>query len=836
MSPFEMHFLKLHSLLGKLGEDQAKNTRSEVEGSQKPGVDQMSQVSENSTPVNEIPTIPETNIPKSWDIWANNIQNNNFENREISKINSFIVLDDSLNDFESKKLSQTSKDPGLELGQKDNFWASLPSFRHWNGEVLADSRIPLDTETEVIEAHQIPRLALASSCDGDTGLIIHPNRVLEFMRVHKHKKFVFQNLAFDFWVLHKHFLAHDNSVEGVGLLWQLLDQNSFHDTMVLDQLLRIAEGEKNCQRRALDVLCSQYLGQPLVDKSDPYRMKYGEIIGKSFDDVDPGFFEYASRDAVATIRLYCAILERIKEFFSSRNIKPDLACITRYGVLTEQIQNKASVTLTQIGRNGIKVDEDRLKAIRSSLEAEVNFLFEDLATQHPSLYPKKKSGEYKRTPSGSVSRSNKALDQILLAEIVKIEQMTGKSVAIPRNGKRISYMRELWEGFAKHSDFVKKWLSLDEMKKLIGFTSFNTDDEGRVHANFNPLVATGRTSCSSPNLQNLPRVGGFRECFVPSEGNAFVIVDYAYIELITLAATCEKRLGFSQMGEVVRNGVDPHVSTAALFSGLTEDEFLNLKETDSAHFKEERQKAKAVNFGIPGGMGINSLVAHSKRQYGVDLSPDEMKELKQKFLAKYQELSIYLKDDRIQNLCSNLRCRTEDLINDPNFHGMDSVALGSCIEKVVKGNPKTSEGRPYKESFVDRIWELLETHNRNTQFVNEIALRIPSEALARKLFCRLNSTITGRYRGGVSYTESKNLPFQGLAADGAKVALYELVRNGYKVVGFVHDEFIVEIPKGPSLETEKERIAQIIEEAMSSVLGSTIPVRTEAHIADAWTK
>lgn len=42
--------------------------------------------------------------------------------------------------------------------------------------------------------------------------------------------------------------------------------------------------------------------------------------------------------------------------------------------------------------------------------------------------------------------------------------------------------------------------------------------ETSINARFNVLVSSGRTSCSSPNLQNLPtgrRVSGVRECFVP---------------------------------------------------------------------------------------------------------------------------------------------------------------------------------------------------------------------------------------------------------------------------------------------------------------------------------
>lgn len=55
-------------------------------------------------------------------------------------------------------------------------------------------------------------------------------------------------------------------------------------------------------------------------------------------------------------------------------------------------------------------------------------------------------------------------------------------------------------------------------------------------------------------------------------------------------------------------------------------------------------------------------------------------------------------------------------------------------------------------------------------------------------------TITGRIRNNCTYTQAKNFPFQGLASDGGKLALFELIRSEYRVVNYVHDEFVLEIP------------------------------------------
>lgn len=80
-----------------------------------------------------------------------------------------------------------------------------------------------------------------------------------------------------------------------------------------------------------------------------------------------------------------------------------------------------------------------------------------------------------------------------------------------------------------------------------------------IQSSPNVLVASGRTSWSKPNLQNPPRKGGVRECFVPRPGYWFLSVDYSFIELVTWAQTCIDLLGYSKLADAIRAGLDPHV-------------------------------------------------------------------------------------------------------------------------------------------------------------------------------------------------------------------------------------------------------------------------------------
>src|SRR5262249_2720555 len=84
----------------------------------------------------------------------------------------------------------------------------------------------------------------------------------------------------------------------------------------------------------------------------------------------------------------------------------------------------------------------------------------------------------------------------------------------------------------------------------------------------------------------------------------------------------------------------------------------------------------------------------------------------------------------------------------------------------------------------------------------------------------------------------RNTPFQGLAADGAALALFELVKEGFRVVGFIHDEVLVELPDegGFVSESSINRVQEIMCRQMEKVLVGDIPVSCEAALSRRWHK
>src|SRR5262249_45816661 len=62
-----------------------------------------------------------------------------------------------------------------------------------------------------------------------------------------------------------------------------------------------------------------------------------------------------------------------------------------------------------------------------------------------------------------------------------------------------------------------------------------------VHPSYTTMVRTGRTSCSKPNVQQVPKDSAFRQAFVASPDHFLLAVDYSFIELRTFAATALQR-------------------------------------------------------------------------------------------------------------------------------------------------------------------------------------------------------------------------------------------------------------------------------------------------------
>ena len=94
---------------------------------------------------------------------------------------------------------------------------------------------------------------------------------------------------------------------------------------------------------------------------------------------------------------------------------------------------------------------------------------------------------------------------------------------------------------------------------------------------------------------------------------------------------------------------------------------------------------------------------------------------------------------------------------------------------------------------------------------------------------------TGRIRAGARATASRNTIFQSVAADGGLLALWKLFRAGYRLVAFIHDEIVVEIPVGSDREAHAAEIARLMIEGMHEVIPGML-VKVEAFVSPSFSK
>jgi DNA polymerase I len=168
---------------------------------------------------------------------------------------------------------------------------------------------------------------------------------------------------------------------------------------------------------------------------------------------------------------------------------------------------------------------------------------------------------------------------------------------------------------------------IDKMLSSFGQTlvALAAPGSSRIHASYSVAsTASGRASCSRPNLQQIPRDRRFRALFVAEEGYVLVCADYVGMELRAPAHIFADRM----MTKAFKDGLDLHAVTAARMAGRNSLEVS----------KEERQGAKAVNFGAIYGQGPAGLMAAAWDKFDLALTRAEAEAWTQAFKDSYPEL------------------------------------------------------------------------------------------------------------------------------------------------------------------------------------------------------
>ena len=354
---------------------------------------------------------------------------------------------------------------------------------------------------------------------------------------HEEIKKIGQNLKYDALVLEKYGVDVKGPLFDTMLAHYLLDPDSRH---------------------GMDAMAEHYLNYTPVSIS---TLIGGRNLPKTMREVElRKIAEYAAEDADITLQLKEKIAPELKD--------PDLV------KLLNEVELPLLKVLTTVEFNGVKIDEEALKAMSSELEEEavkVRDRVYELAGEEFNIASPKQLG-------------------IILFEKLQLMDKPKKTAS-----GQYATGEEILSRLENQHEIAKRILEFRELQKLKStyvdaLPNMVSSYDGLIHTNYSQTVAaTGRLSSINPNLQNIPirtpKGREIRKAFVPrAADNVILSADYSQIELRIMAAFA----GDESMIEAFKNGRDIHATTASRIFKVP------LEEVTS----EMRGKAKSANFGI----------------------------------------------------------------------------------------------------------------------------------------------------------------------------------------------------------------------------------------------
>ena len=350
------------------------------------------------------------------------------------------------------------------------------------------------------------------------------------------------------------------------------------------------------QRHNMDYLAEVYLNYltiPIEDLIGKGRMQ------KTMREVPVELVkEYAAEDADITLQLYEKLLPLLKENGVEK--------------LFYEIEMPLVPVLSRMEANGVKIDTENLQLISEEFGGEIHKIEEQI---------------YQAAGTPFNIASPKQLGEILF-ERLRIDEKAKKT----KTGQYATGEDVLQKLSHKHPiiQMILDYRSLTKLKStyLDALPALVNPKDGLIHTSYNQAVtATGRLSSNNPNLQNIPvrteKGREIRRAFVPrSPQYTLLAADYSQIELRIIAH-------LSQDPAMVADfnlGHDIHAATAAKVFHVPMEQVT----------KEQRSRAKAVNFGIIYGMSAFGLAER------MELSRSEAADIIRKYFEEYAGIKEYM--------------------------------------------------------------------------------------------------------------------------------------------------------------------------------------------------
>jgi DNA polymerase-1 len=428
----------------------------------------------------------------------------------------------------------------------------------------------------------------------------------------------------------------------------------------------------------MDTLSEIHLGHKTIS--------FKEIVGTGKKEINFSEVEiekaknYAAEDADITFRLY-------KKFYKSLKAEK---LINIYEIFEKPLIN----ILAFMEIEGIKVDDKFLKSLSLKFEKKIEQIQSEI---------------YKISKKQFNIASPKQLGEIIYNElkIAGIKKTKKGSFATSA-----SVLEDLaFKGY-NFAQLVLDWRQLSKLKNtytdsLQGHLNPNTK---RVHTSF--LLAatnTGRLASSDPNLQNIPIKTedgrDIRKAFVAEKGNVLISADYNQIEMRILADLADVK----ELKKAFKNNEDIHSLTASQIFNI------DIKKVN----KDQRRKAKAINFGIIYGISQYGLAKQ------INVSNYEAEEFLKSYFAKFPEIKIYMDNTikfcRKSGYVTNIFGRRShfNAINDKNYNirnfqeraAINAPIQGSASElmrlAMIRLNKKLCEQSLFKSKILLQIHDEL---------------------------------------------------------------------------------------------------------------------------------
>ena len=557
------------------------------------------------------------------------------------------------------------------------------------------------------------------------------------------------------------------------LIWKAYAEERVFDVLIAGTLDAIYDGRLRSEdgptelfmrngkkiqsgRYSLQSVTEDYLGRTDAKQNDRFRLSYALLESLPIEQWPEEARQYPIDDAVNTLEV----------------AEVQLKVCNNLHNLPAQAHAAFCAHLGSIW--GMRIDTQRATALKASVDENLARV-QAFALEHNLVKPKWKGRKPNKVIDG-YSKDTKLLKEMVFQAYDGLPPKTdGGDISTSREALSESGHPVL-EQFAEASKWEKLRTYADELASL---------GTAPMNVSCNILLSTGRVSYSGL-IQLIPRKGGVRECFSARPGKVWSSVDYAAIEMSTLAQVCLWALGYSKLAEAINNDVDPHSLFAANMTGAGYEDFLKRKKEEE--FAAKRYSAKAANFGFPGMMGPVGFV-----------------------IAKKHEGEKVCEWTHRDGKCG------EQKVREWKGRELAGPLCKRCLEDATTLKQYYLQQWPEMPNYFK--WVSAEG-DRVEQFVSK------------------------RVRGGCSGPAAANTRFQGLAADGAKAALVKMTEEMYldtasplygsRLMVFAHDETIVEMPEERAHEAAM-RQAQIMVEEMRKFVPD-VKVKAEPALMKNWSK